>query len=68
VILRGGISFVMDDIKYLKNRCFVCGTPGFIAPECFNGKNYSSKSDIFSFGVIMFCLLSGKNLFASSQQ
>jgi serine/threonine protein kinase len=64
--MKEGISFIIDDIKHLGNRCFVCGTPGFIAPECFNGRSYTPKSDIFSFGVIMFCLLTGKNLFASS--
>jgi serine/threonine protein kinase len=35
----------------------VCGTPGYIAPESISGKGISSKTDIFSVGVILFAML-----------
>jgi len=31
----------------------VCGTPGFMAPEVFEGKIAWERSDIFSFGVVL---------------
>jgi serine/threonine protein kinase len=41
----------------------VCGTAAFIAPEAFEGKGYTSKSDVFSIGSILFSVLTLKNLF-----
>jgi calcium/calmodulin-dependent protein kinase I len=40
-----------------------CGTPGYVAPEMLRELGYSTKADIFSLGVIMFNLLTGKNVF-----
>lgn len=37
-----------------------CGTPGFIAPELFHGTSASSASDMFSFGVTLWQLASGR--------
>lgn len=42
---------------------FVCGTPGYIAPEALNGKGYSYRSDVFSAGSILYSVLSLRNLF-----
>lgn len=41
----------------------ICGTPGFMAPETVEGKGYSSKSDVFSVGSILYSLLTLRNLF-----
>ena len=35
------------------------GTPGFLPPELFKSYPYTEKGDIFSLGVILFCLVSG---------
>ena len=35
------------------------GTPGFIAPEIFNGSGLTFKTDIFALGMLMFEILSG---------
>ena len=35
------------------------GTPGFIAPEIFNGSGLNFKTDIFALGMLMFEILSG---------
>lgn len=36
------------------------GTPGYIAPESFEGREYSPAADIYSFGVVLFELIAGK--------
>jgi serine/threonine protein kinase len=45
----------------------VCGTAAFIAPEAFEGKGYTSKSDIFSIGSILYSVLSLRNLFKGGE-
>ena len=37
-----------------------CGSPGYVAPEILMKKSYNNKVDIFSAGIIMFILLSGR--------
>jgi serine/threonine protein kinase len=40
-----------------------CGTPGYVAPEIFQGGEYTYKVDIFSVGCIAYKLLTGNALF-----
>lgn len=40
-----------------------CGTPGYIAPEAIDGKGFTTKSDLFSIGAVLYNMLSLKNLF-----
>jgi len=37
-----------------------CGTPYFVAPEILLRKRYDQKADMWSVGVIIYCLLSGR--------
>ncbi len=41
----------------------ICGTPGYIAPECFLGDPYTPSADLFAFGLILFEALVGRHPF-----
>lgn len=58
----------MADFFSAKNKSAFkkCGTAGFIAPEIFKTKNYDSKVDIFSLGVVFYILIFGKMPFDST--
>ncbi|KAJ9179175.1 hypothetical protein P3X46_010994 [Hevea brasiliensis] len=36
------------------------GTFGYFAPECFNNRQLTDKSDVFSFGIVLLELITGK--------
>lgn len=42
----------------------ICGTPGFIAPECLEGAGYTVRSDLFALGVLIYEGLCGRHPFA----
>jgi serine/threonine protein kinase len=41
-----------------------CGTPCWTAPEVIRGEKYSEKADVFSFGIIMWEVLTRRQPFA----
>jgi len=41
----------------------VVGTPAYMAPEQFEGKEASSASDIYSFGVVLYDMVTGRTPF-----
>ncbi len=41
----------------------ICGTPGYIAPECFVGEGYTPSSDLFALGLVLYEALMGKHPF-----
>ncbi|XP_078168440.1 cysteine-rich receptor-like protein kinase 34 [Carex rostrata] len=40
----------------------IAGTNGYIAPECFMRRHVSTKSDVFSYGVIILEILTGRSV------
>ncbi|KAJ3425213.1 ovarian-specific serine/threonine-protein kinase lok-related [Anaeramoeba flamelloides] len=48
------------DLKYTK-----CGTPLYMAPEILEGKEYSSKVDLWSAGAVLYQMLTGSAPFVA---
>ncbi|CAL4937352.1 unnamed protein product [Urochloa decumbens] len=44
----------------------ICGSPYYMAPEIWQGKDYDAKSDLWSVGVILFQLVTGKVPYSGS--
>ena len=40
----------------------ICGTPGYIAPELLLGKKADARSDIYSFGIVLWQMATGSPL------
>ena len=40
-----------------------CGSPGYVAPEILKSLNYGPKVDVFSIGIILYIVLSGRSPF-----
>lgn len=58
-----GVSTILDD----RSRALtMVGTPYYLSPELCLGKAYSSKSDVWSLGVILYVLLNSKMPFEAS--
>ncbi|KAF3526957.1 hypothetical protein F2Q69_00050113 [Brassica cretica] len=50
-----------EDREPIDTKCV--GTPGYTAPEYFDGLKLSRKADVYSFGVILLELITGKKAF-----
>ena len=44
----------------------ICGSPLYMSPEIIKYKNYSNKSDLWSIGMILYELLTGKSPYKAS--
>lgn len=51
--VRPGYSLLMTEGRK------VCGTPGYIAPEVYEGKGADIRSDIYSFGIVLWQMAAG---------
>jgi calcium-dependent protein kinase len=55
-----GLAAYVKEGELLKLRC---GSPGYVAPEILEDAGYNQSSDIFSAGVILAVLLTGRPVF-----
>ncbi|RGB28689.1 kinase-like domain-containing protein, partial [Rhizophagus diaphanus] len=56
--LCGEVSNIKDEGK-------IYGIIPYVAPEVLKGKPYTQAADIYSFGMIMYCIATGKQPFAN---
>jgi serine/threonine protein kinase len=47
---------------------YLCGTPGYMAPEVISQRSYSCKVDIWGLGVVFYIMLSGCMPFAGDKE
>ncbi|XBH66151.1 hypothetical protein VPH35_119605 [Triticum aestivum] len=62
VIINFGSSVVLDGDDDTISGDTLAGTLGYIAPEKISRANVSLKSDVFSFGVILIQIITGRRL------
>ena len=55
-VIDFGTAMSFNPEKGMNN---ILGTPYYMAPEIFNQSSYNEKCDIWSLGVILFCMLTG---------
>ncbi|OGR09746.1 MAG: hypothetical protein A2341_13095 [Deltaproteobacteria bacterium RIFOXYB12_FULL_58_9] len=56
----GGIKFVAAEDPERYRRTEALGTPGFMAPEQFDGRDIGPHTDIFSLGAVLYNLATGE--------
>jgi eukaryotic-like serine/threonine-protein kinase len=57
-----GIVKVLNEEDYgkLTQQGFVVGTPEYLSPERYSGRNVDARSDIYSLGVLVYRMLTGR--------
>jgi len=63
VLADFGLGCLLSDKQELLR---ACGSPGYVAPEVIDKEGFREQSDIFSIGVVLFFMLSGKLPFKGS--
>ena len=55
-----GLSRIRNTKKNKKNNNIRVGTPHWMAPEILKGEKYEYESDVYSFGIILWKMLTGQ--------
>lgn len=61
-----GLSKILSKEK--QKAYTICGTPQFLAPEILTGKGYDNSVDWWSFGCLMYKMLTGIDIFRFSKE
>jgi serine/threonine protein kinase len=64
--LSGGVDSEAPTMKPLTNPGVIMGTVGYMSPEQVRGQEADHRSDIFSFGMILYEMLSGRRAFSGA--
>jgi hypothetical protein len=59
-ILDFGLARVLDDAPQLTESGMIAGTPAYMSPEQARGERVDERSDLFSFGCVLYRLATGK--------
>ena len=65
-ILDFGLARVEADDSHLTQSGAIVGTPAFMAPEQARGEKVDGRCDLFSLGVVLYRMATGKQPFAGS--
>lgn len=63
VLVDLGFATYETDYKLLFSRC---GTPGHVAPEVLNDKEYNTNADVYSLGIVLYMIITKNNPFENS--
>jgi eukaryotic-like serine/threonine-protein kinase len=66
-ILDFGLAISADDIR-LTEEGHTVGTPGYMSPEQASGQVVDSRTDVWSLGVLLFEMLTGRRPFVRDQR
>lgn len=62
-ILDFGLARVVDDDAGMTQTGMIVGTPGFMSPEQARGEPLDERTDLFSLGAVLYCLVTGQQPF-----
>jgi eukaryotic-like serine/threonine-protein kinase len=55
-----GIVKMLNEENGLTQQGFVVGTPEYLSPERYSGRNVDARSDIYSLGILVYRMLAGR--------
>jgi serine/threonine-protein kinase len=63
-ILDFGVAKLQDDVADITRTSTTVGSPSYMSPEQVQGRDITPRADVWSLGVVLYELLSGRRAFA----